>query len=180
MLDESVKIFWWLPIIFRAKFTLLPEVYKAMCAATGRSYTLAVFLLPGKLLASCLTFQVLLSFMATSSERSSMMFWSRCLPHIPIDDLCLVSLLTYFVFVWCLFPLLYLLCVCVFVWCLFPHQPTKVNSHEVQNHVYLTHDCVSLIAQAVKNPPAMQETAVRFLGQEDLLEKGWAPLWLGW
>ena len=30
----------------------------------------------------------------------------------------------------------------------------------------------SLIAQLVKNPPAMQETLVQFLGQEDLLEKG--------
>ena len=29
-----------------------------------------------------------------------------------------------------------------------------------------------LIAQLVKNVPAMQETTVRFLGQEDLLEKG--------
>ena len=28
------------------------------------------------------------------------------------------------------------------------------------------------MAQVVKNPPAMQETSVRFLGQEDLLEKG--------
>ena len=28
------------------------------------------------------------------------------------------------------------------------------------------------IAQLVKNPPAMQETPVRFLGQENLLEKG--------
>ena len=27
-------------------------------------------------------------------------------------------------------------------------------------------------AQSVKSPPAMQETPVRFLGQEDLLEKG--------
>ena len=32
----------------------------------------------------------------------------------------------------------------------------------------------SLIAQLVKNPPAMQETLVRSLGQEDLLEKGMA------
>ena len=31
---------------------------------------------------------------------------------------------------------------------------------------------VSLIAQLVKNPPAMQETPVHFLGQEDPLEKG--------
>ena len=30
----------------------------------------------------------------------------------------------------------------------------------------------SLVAQLVKNLPAMQETLVRFLGQEDLLEKG--------
>ena len=30
----------------------------------------------------------------------------------------------------------------------------------------------SLIARLVKNPPAMQETPVRLLGQEDPLEKG--------
>ena len=30
----------------------------------------------------------------------------------------------------------------------------------------------SLVAQMVKNPPAMQETLVQFLGQEDPLEKG--------
>ena len=30
------------------------------------------------------------------------------------------------------------------------------------------------MAQLVKNPPAMQETSVRFLGQEDPLEKGQA------
>ena len=30
----------------------------------------------------------------------------------------------------------------------------------------------SLVAQLVKNPPAMKETPVRFLGQEDPLEKG--------
>ena len=33
----------------------------------------------------------------------------------------------------------------------------------------------SLVAQVVKNQPAMQETAVRFLGWEDPLEKGEAP-----
>ena len=31
---------------------------------------------------------------------------------------------------------------------------------------------VSLVAQMVKNLPAMQETQVQFLGQEDPLEKG--------
>ena len=30
------------------------------------------------------------------------------------------------------------------------------------------------MAQLVKNPPAMRETWVRFLGREDLLEKGTA------
>ena len=30
----------------------------------------------------------------------------------------------------------------------------------------------SLVAQLVKNPPAMQETPVQFLGQEDPLKKG--------
>ena len=32
-----------------------------------------------------------------------------------------------------------------------------------------------LLAQVVKNPPAMQETWVRSLGWEDPLEKGMAP-----
>ena len=44
----------------------------------------------------------------------------------------------------------------------------------------------SLLAQLVKNPPAMQETLVQFLGWEDPLEKGQAthssipelPWWL--
>ena len=30
----------------------------------------------------------------------------------------------------------------------------------------------SLIAQVVKNPPAMQETPIQFLGRKDPLEKG--------
>ena len=46
----------------------------------------------------------------------------------------------------------------------------------------------SLIAQLVKNLPVMQETPIRFLGREDLLEKGKAtpssilglPWWLSW
>ena len=33
-------------------------------------------------------------------------------------------------------------------------------------------DWTELVAQLVKNPPAMQETLVQFLGQEDSLEKG--------
>ena len=46
----------------------------------------------------------------------------------------------------------------------------------------------SLVAQLVKTLPAMQETLVRFLGQEDPLKKGSAthssilglPWWLRW
>ena len=45
-----------------------------------------------------------------------------------------------------------------------------------------------MIAQLVKNPPAMQETLVQFLGREDLLETGQAthssllgfPWWVSW
>ena len=39
----------------------------------------------------------------------------------------------------------------------------------------------SMVAQLVKNPPAMQETPVRFLGQEYPLEKGQGttPVFLG-
>ena len=36
----------------------------------------------------------------------------------------------------------------------------------------LQYSWASLVAQLVKNLPAMQETQVRFLGQEDPLEKG--------
>ena len=36
----------------------------------------------------------------------------------------------------------------------------------------LYYSWTSLVAQLVKNPPAMQETPIRFLGQEDPLEKG--------
>ena len=38
----------------------------------------------------------------------------------------------------------------------------------------------SLIAQLVKNPPAMQETPVQFLGREDPLEKGTATTPVFW
>ena len=38
----------------------------------------------------------------------------------------------------------------------------------------LQYSWVSLVAQAVKKPPAMQETWVRSLGWEDPLEKGTA------
>ena len=81
----------------------------------------------------------------------------------------------------------------------FSHTHTHTNTHtQVNIYVYLHRDHytpsdthlvtrASLIAQ-VKNPPAMQENMVLFLGQEDPLEKGWAthssilglPSWLSW
>ena len=39
----------------------------------------------------------------------------------------------------------------------------------------LQYSWASLVAQLVKNPPAVRETWVRFLGWEDPLEKGKAP-----
>ena len=47
-------------------------------------------------------------------------------------------------------------------------------------HLYL-YPRASLVVQLVKNPPAMQEIPVRFLGQEDPLEKGIGyPLQCSW
>ena len=51
--------------------------------------------------------------------------------------------------------------------------------------VTMTKWWASLVAQLVKNLPAMQETPVQFLGQEDPLEKGHSsilrlPWWLRW
>ena len=59
-------------------------------------------------------------------------------------------------------------------------------THKTHTHVYIyiyiyiyiyahTHIYGAfLVAQMLKNPPAMQETWVQPLGQEDPLEKGWA------
>ena len=55
---------------------------------------------------------------------------------------------------------------------------TCKNSNQRYRHMqhiafHIPKDCrASLIGQLVKNPPAMQETQVGFLGQEDPLEKG--------
>ena len=43
-----------------------------------------------------------------------------------------------------------------------------------KNTKHLHYSCASLVTQLVKNSPAKQETPARFLGQEDLPEKGWA------
>ena len=45
----------------------------------------------------------------------------------------------------------------------------------VETSTMLWDSRASLVAQTVKNLPAMQKTLVRSLGREDLLEKGMAP-----
>ena len=47
-----------------------------------------------------------------------------------------------------------------------------MNEEYLQIEIYLRESRASLIAQLVKNQPAMLETEVQFLGQKDLLEKG--------
>ena len=49
-----------------------------------------------------------------------------------------------------------------------PKEKTKKNLR------HNPHIGASLMAQTVKNPPAMLESWVPFLGREDLLEKGMA------
>ena len=43
---------------------------------------------------------------------------------------------------------------------------------KIDNHFKIPIILRAAMAQMVKNPPAMQETRVRFLGWEDSLEKG--------
>ena len=46
-----------------------------------------------------------------------------------------------------------------------------LNGKEIQKTGAICKRMASLVAQLVKNLPAMQETPVQFLGWEDLLEK---------
>ena len=58
----------------------------------------------------------------------------------------------------------------------FPLEEFRTDTHynpwAHNYHLSYLHVWASLIAQLVKNPPAMQETLVWFLGWEDPLEKG--------
>ena len=49
---------------------------------------------------------------------------------------------------------------------------SSFRGHSDETHALIVHCRASLIAQLVKNLPAIQATLVQFLGQEDLLEKG--------
>ena len=59
----------------------------------------------------------------------------------------------------------------------FVYQHGKCHSgleQRAQDLCLLVASAASLVAQTVKNPPAMRETWVRFLGWEDPLEEGMA------
>ena len=64
-----------------------------------------------------------------------------------------------------------LLCRQILYWLSHLGSPVYLYRHELFLKVH-TRNCASKVTQLVKNPPAMQETLVRFLGWEDLLEKG--------
>ena len=50
---------------------------------------------------------------------------------------------------------------------IYTHTHTRTHTHT---------QCASLVAQIVKNPPAMQETQVPSLGQEDPWRREWLPI----
>ena len=80
----------------------------------------------------------------------------------------------------------------IFAWRIpWTEEPGRSESEPVHAESDMTEQLtlslwVSLVAQLVKNLPAMQETVAQFLGQEDTLEKGQAihssilgfPRWL--
>ena len=57
-----------------------------------------------------------------------------------------------------------------------------INQYELVATFFPYYVCnmCSLVAQLVKNPPAMQETPVQFLGWEDPLEKERLPTPVFW
>ena len=69
-----------------------------------------------------------------------------------------------------------------------PHPSLGADTKNIGGVTSKGEDWLSLVAQLVKNPPAMQETLVQFLGGEEPLEKGQAthshilglPWWLSW
>ena len=53
-------------------------------------------------------------------------------------------------------------------------EEDKEGEETLSNLIYKITDGASLVAQLVKNPPAMQETLIRSLSWEDPLDKGMA------
>ena len=52
----------------------------------------------------------------------------------------------------------------------------RASLAKFKQHRIMSPSRASLVAQMLKNPPAMQETWVQSLGQEDPLEKGIATM----
>ena len=54
-------------------------------------------------------------------------------------------------------------------------EEDKEGEETLSNLIYKITDGASLVAQLVKNPPAMQETLIRSLSWEDPWRKAWQP-----
>ena len=57
----------------------------------------------------------------------------------------------------------------------YPPTPKKYTVSGLESLTALGIHTASLVAQMVKNPPAMWETWVPFLGWEDSLDRAWQP-----
>ena len=55
-------------------------------------------------------------------------------------------------------------------------EEDKEGEETLSNLIYKITDGASLVAQLVKNPPAMQETLIRSLSWEDPWRKAWQPI----
>ena len=58
---------------------------------------------------------------------------------------------------------------------LFLKFPFKKKKKSCDSTVFISENRASLVAQLVKNLPAIQETPVQFLGREDPMERGRLP-----
>ena len=65
------------------------------------------------------------------------------------------------------------MCVCVYIY-VYIHTHIYIHTHAHTHTHTNTHIQASMVTQMVKNLPAMQETWVRSLNQEDILERGMA------
>ena len=65
------------------------------------------------------------------------------------------------------------MCVCVYMY-VYIHTHIYIHTHAHTHTHTNTHIQASMVTQMVKNLPAMQETWVRSLNQEDILERGMA------
>ena len=82
-----------------------------------------------------------------------------------------------------LLGLCFLSLVSCFLSCFFSYKLIYLKTGSTHTHMLnMVEHKASLMAQTVKNPPAMQETWVQSLGQEDPLEKGMVTLssFLAW